>query len=168
MQRPAAPHAGVAEEIAAIFRPKPRFFDEAAMFVREMREKFHPNPRRAAYRDFLAGVDSIGMQRRQRAIGDPVVERRGVVDKAQQRVFMIAAQRDHRRGKILGRQTLQNAVGAKAAVDIIADEDSDRLFAAARREILGDRFGEDMEKIGAAMNVADRVKAHAGRRFGGA
>ena len=43
MQRRAAPYAGVAKEIAAIFGPQPRFFNEAAMFIRKMRKKFHAN-----------------------------------------------------------------------------------------------------------------------------
>jgi len=77
---------------------------------------------------------------------------------------MIAAQEDATLTAAKLDQQLDYATRIRAAVDIVADEDT-QYFAARMRGNIGVDCGEFLlQQIGAAVNVADRVDPHTVRR----
>ena len=115
----------------------------------------------------VSNINPVTGERLQAAKAAPIVQHRFINEKVEQRRFMIAAQRDDGRGQAGGQKPVDHPGGIWAAIDIIAQQNDDRILAGVVTKIISQFVGEDLQQVQAPMYVADGVDAQPVRQARG-
>ena len=112
--------------------------------------KFAPSPG-------SADVDPIGMEGFESTLASPECEKPCIVEEGQQKVFVIARQRDDGSRPFGGCKLLDHALRARTTIDVITQKNRDRLVERLSFHIGPDALGHLAEQVVTTVDITHAV-----------